>query len=148
MLKREIKYEDYDGNQTSDIFYFNLSKVELIELEVEQKQGFDRVLQHIIDTKDNKELIKIFKQIILMAYGVRSDDGKRFIKSEQLKEEFTQTEAYNALFMELASDDTAAYDFLTGLLPRDMSENISKKELQEKTALALGTKSPPVPPTN
>lgn len=128
MLKREIKYEDFDGNQTSEIFYFNLSKPELIELEVEYKQGFGKILESIVETKDNKELIAKFKQIILMSYGKKSDDGKRFIKSDQLREEFSQSAAYNELFMELATNDNAAVIFLTGVLPKDIAAEVEKAE--------------------
>jgi hypothetical protein len=137
MLKRVIKYEDFEGNDTSDIYYFHLSKPELLELEVEHTQGFAKILQNIIEAKDDKELIARFKQIILMSYGVKSEDGKRFIKNDQLREEFSQTAAYSALFMELATDDQAAVDFLTGVLPRDLGPEIEKamkaKEQEEKS---------------
>lgn len=129
MLKREIKYEDYHGDETSDIFYFNLSKPELIELEVEHEGGFAVVVQNIIDTKDHKELIKKFKQIVLAAYGKKSDDGKRFIKSDELREEFSQTAAYATLFMELATDDKAAAEFILGVLPKDMTKDTNVTEL-------------------
>jgi hypothetical protein len=138
VLKREIKYEDYDGEETSEIAYFNLSKPELIELDVEYGEGFGRVLERVIETKDNKEIIRLFKKIILMAYGKKSDDGKRFIKNDQLREEFSQTAAYSALFMELATDDEVAVKFLTGLLPSDMREGV--QESYTKTA-ALATET-------
>ena len=126
MLKREIKFEDFNGNQTSDIFYFNISKSELIELEVEYESGFGEMLQRIVETKNNQELIKQFKHIILMAYGQKSDDGKRFIKSDLMAQEFSQTAAYNELFMELATDDNAAVEFLTGVLPKDIAVEVKK----------------------
>jgi len=146
MLKREIKYEDFDGNEVSEIFYFNLSKPELIELEVEHKQGFGKLLQSIVETKDNKELVAKFKQIILMSYGVKSEDGRRFIKSDQLREEFAQTAAYSELFMELASDDNAAVIFLTGILPRDISAQLDKEDA--KVIPATSSATPPTPPTS
>lgn len=144
MLKREIKYEDFDGNQTSEICYFNISKPELIELEVEYDQGFGRMLEQIVESKDNRELVKRFKEIVLMAYGVKSDDGKRFIKSEQLRTEFSQTAAYQALFMELATDDNAAVIFLRGILPKDMLAEIDKAEKQNVQTLPV----PPPTPTS
>lgn len=156
MLKRKITYENFDGEEESDVFYFNLSKPELIELEVEQKQGMAKLLQNIIDTKDNRELIKTFKKLILLAYGVKSEDGKRFIKSDKLREEFSQTEAYNVLFMELASSDDAAVAFMDGILPRDMRGSITKEQIQANISEVAGElKSdavgvppvPPVPPT-
>ncbi len=126
MLKREIAYEDFNGNQVTDIFYFNISKTELIELEVEYQEGFGAMIQKIIDAKDNKALIKQFKEIILLAYGQKSDDGKRFVKSDQLREEFSQTAAFNTLFIEFATDDKAAAIFLKSVLPRDMIGDIDK----------------------
>lgn len=149
MLKRKIDYEDFEGEKQSEIFYFNLTKAELIELTFEDNEDFGTMLKRIINTKNNAELIKRFKQIILMAYGVKSDDGKRFIKNDQLREEFSQTAAYDVLFMELATNDEVAYQFLTGLLPRDLADTINKEDLKQKTAAALGTKTPipPVPPT-
>jgi hypothetical protein len=126
MLKREIAYEDFNGNPATDVFYFNISKPELIELEVEYDQGFSAMIQSVIDAEDNKTLIKRFKEIVLMAYGQKSPDGKRFVKSDQIREEFSQTAAYSALFMELATNDNAAVIFLKGVLPRDMVSEMDK----------------------
>lgn len=126
MLKREITYEDFNGDQVTEVFYFNISKPELVELEVEYEGGFGKMIQNVIEAKNNKELIRHFKQIILLAYGQKSEDGKRFIKSEKMREEFTQTAAYNMLFMELATDENSAAMFLQGVLPRDMSADLAK----------------------
>lgn len=126
MLKREIAYEDFNGNQTSDIIYFNISKPELIELESNYDGGFSGLIEAIVESKDNKALIQKFKEIVLMAYGQKSEDGKRFIKSDQLREEFSQTAAYSALFMELATDDGAAALFVKGVLPKDMRGELDK----------------------
>ena len=142
MLKREINYEDFNGNQSTDICYFNISKPELMELEVSYSEGFGTLLQNIVDTKDNKELVRRFKEIILMSYGQKSDDGKRFVKSDELCLEFSQTAAFQSLFMELASNENAAVEFLTGVLPRDMRNDI------EKASIAPTPTTPPLPPTN
>jgi hypothetical protein len=140
MLKRSITYEDYNGESLTEDFYFNLSKPELIELEVEFEGGFGRSLQNIIKAENTKALIHEFKRIILLAYGIKSEDGKRFIKSEQLREEFVQTDAYAQLFMELATDDKAASDFLTAILPKDMQGDVAK-------TLVAPVTTPPTPPT-
>jgi hypothetical protein len=129
MLKRRIEFEDFNGDQTSDIFYFNISKPELIELEVEYDQGFGKMLESIIESKDNRELVGHFKKLVLLAYGQKSEDGKRFIKTEQLREEFAQSAAYIELFMELATSDDAAITFLRGILPKDMVGDIDKAKL-------------------
>lgn len=121
MLKRPITYTDFDDNERTDIFYFNISKPELVELNVESDGGFGSMIKHIEETKDNKTLIAMFKKIILLAYGQKSEDGKSFVKSDEMREAFSQTAAYSQLFMELATDDKAAVTFLQGVLPKDLA---------------------------
>lgn len=121
MLKRTIKYEDFNGVEVVEDFYFNLSKSELIEMEAEYQGGLSDTLNRIIAAKDNKTLIAEFKKLVLNSYGQKSADGKRFIKSEVLREEFAQTAAYDMLFMELASNEDASSDFIQGIMPKDMA---------------------------
>lgn len=126
MLKREVKYKDFNDEEVVEVFYFNLSVPEVIEMNVEYKGGMAALLERIIETNDMREIIKQFKAIILMAYGKKSDDGKRFIKSDQLREEFEQSAAYHVLFMELVTNAGAAADFIKGVLPRDAEGKIDK----------------------
>lgn len=141
MLKREIKFEDFNGNEVSDVFYFNISKPELIELEVEYDKGFARVLEEIIETKNNKELIKKFKDLVLMAYGEKSEDGKYFLKSDEIRQKFANSAAYQTLFMELATDDNAATVFLKGVLPKDI---VAATDQDKPIRLPV----PPTPPSS
>jgi hypothetical protein len=129
MLKREIKYTDFDGNEVTDIFYFNVTKSEVVEVEVGHKQGMEEFLKNIVKTEDRQALVAEFKKIILLAYGEKSSDGKRFIKSDQLREEFSQTAAYDALFIELATSEDAAADFIKGILPPDLRSETEKQTL-------------------
>lgn len=122
MLKKRIKYIDYDGNEREEDFYFNLSKAELVELELSTEGGLQQLIQKITDTQDMPKLIDLFKRLILLSYGEKSENGKRFIKSKELSEAFTQTEAYSELFMELATDDKAASDFVNGVIPQGLME--------------------------
>jgi len=138
MLKHEITYEDYNGDTITEAFYFNLTKSELIELEVEHDEGMYEWLQKITKTNDRKTLISEFKKIILQSYGQKSPDGKRFIKTDELREEFSQTAAFNALFIQLATEDGIAATFIKGLLPKDLSAEIDK-------ATEVPEVSPPVP---
>ena len=126
MLKRDITYEDFNGNTVTEAFYFNLSKSEIIELEASYKEGLQETINKIIQAQDNKSLIREFKKIVLMSYGVKSDDGKRFIKSPQRREEFSQTAAYDALFMDLATSDDAAAKFIQGVIPADLAREVDK----------------------
>lgn len=117
MLKKTITYTDYNGVERTEDFYFNLSEAELMEMEMSTTGGMAEMIQRIVAAKDAPAIIKIFKDLVRKAYGVRSDDGRRFIKSDQISDEFCQTEAYSLLFMELATNDNAAAEFVNGIMP-------------------------------
>ena len=127
MLKKTITYKDFNDVERTETFYFNLTKTELTEMELSAAGGYADRVKKIIDAKDTPSLIKIFKDLILRSYGVKSDDGRRFIKSDELSLEFSQTEAYNQLFMELATNDEAAASFVNGIIPSDLAEAASKE---------------------
>jgi hypothetical protein len=126
MLKREITFTNFDGEKVTETHFFHLSKTELVEMEVETNEGFQARMAKIIASKNNKDLIKEFKQIILMSYGEKSEDGKRFIKNDELRDNFSQTGAYDQLFIELATDDKAAAEFIIGVVPKDLAEEALK----------------------
>ena len=126
MLKKIITYTDYNGVEKTEDFYFNLSKAEIMEMELSTYGGLAEMIKRIIDAQDGPAIIKVFKELILKAYGVKSPDGKRFIKSEELFTEFSQTEAYSNLFMELSTDADAASEFIKGIMPVEIPENATK----------------------
>lgn len=128
MLVKRINYTDYNGNQRSEDFYFNLNKGEIFNLQFGTEGGLDKAIQKIIQTEDTPKIVKIFQDVILNAYGVKSDDGRRFIKSEELSTEFKQTEAYSELLMELVSDEKKAADFINALMPKDLAEEAQKQQ--------------------
>lgn len=127
MLKREITYEDFDGNPQTETFYFNLTMAEIVEYNVGFEGGLEDTIRRIISTNNQKELLGEFKRIILMSYGERSEDGKRFIKSDELREAFSQSAAYDKLFVELASDVDALTLFITSIVPKDVAKEIAKQ---------------------
>ncbi len=122
MLKKNIKYVDYDGIDRAEDFYFNLNKAEIVELELGTTGGLTKTLEKIVQEKDNKRIVEYFKAIILKAYGEKSADGRRFIKSQELRDAFEQTEAYSELFMELSSNAKAAADFISGIVPKEAAD--------------------------
>ena len=122
MLKETIKYTDYNGVERTEDFWFHLSKAELMEWEMGTTGGLTEMIKRIVDAQDAPAIIKIFKELVLKAYGQKSPDGKRFIKSEELATEFSQTEAYSQLFMDLATDADKAAAFVNGIMPSDMVE--------------------------
>lgn len=117
MLKKTITYVDYNGSERTEDFYFNLTKAEIMEMELSTTGGLSEMISRIIAAKDAPAIIKVFKELILKAYGQKSADGKRFVKSAALSEEFEQTEAYSILFMELATDADAAAKFVNAIVP-------------------------------
>ena len=125
MLKKIITYTDYNGVERTEPFYFNLSKAELMEMELGVTGGMTEMLDKIIAAKDAPSLMKTFKEMIMKSYGIKSDDGKRLIKSEELSIAFTQTEAYSVLFMELITDDKAAADFVNGIIPNEIQTEVA-----------------------
>jgi len=131
MLKKRIKYVDYDNNEREEDFYFNLNKAEIAEMELSTEGGLQQWIEKIVDAQDTPQIIELFKKLILKSYGEKSPDGKRFIKNAQLSEEFSQTEAYSELFMELATDETAAANFVNGIIPQEFAEAATELSVVE-----------------
>ena len=126
MLKKTITYQDFNGDEVSEDFFFHLSKAELVEMELSHEDGLSEALQRIIAAKDGKGIVTEFKNIILSAYGKRSSDGKRFVKNADVREEFESSEAYSTLFMELVTDTDAAIEFINGIVPSGLAEDAAK----------------------
>lgn len=117
MIKKTITYTDYDGNERTEDFWFHLSKAELLELNYSLEGGLEIFLEKIISSSNTREIVAMFKKIILMAYGEKSFDGRRFVKSEDATLQFTQTEAYSQLFVEILSDPDKATELIKGMIP-------------------------------
>lgn len=128
MITKTIKYTDYNGVEREEKFLFNLSKAELMEMEMGTTGGLTEMIEKIIETHDQPSIIAIFKKLILKAYGEKSADGKRFVKVDDngkpLSTAFSETEAYSILFMELATDDAAAAAFVNGIVPSDLKNEL------------------------
>ena len=122
MLKKTVTYVDYNGVERTEDFYFNLSKAEVTEMELSVEGGFSKMLEEIVKSNDNARILELFKEMILKAYGEKSADGRRFIKSKELSEAFSQTEAYSEIFMELAMDEKAAAAFVNGIMPANLGK--------------------------
>ena len=126
MLKKTIKYVDYNGVEREEDFYFKLTKAELMEMEMSTTGGLTEMIDKIVKTKDAPAIIKIFKELVLKAHGIKSDDGRRFIKNDEIRNSFAETEAYSILFMELATDADAAAKFVNGIVPADATAGMDR----------------------
>lgn len=136
MLKKTIKYMNFNDEEVEEDFYFNLSKADLVKMEVGQKGGgLQEHLKRIVAAEDNgKEIIEEMEAIVKAAYGVKTEDGKRFIKNEQLWEEFKSSEAYSVFFMELVTDSEAAALFVNQVVPQDLQDAVKEATEQIETA--------------
>ena len=128
MLKKTVTYEDYNGTERTEDFYFNLNKAEITEMELGTTGGLSEMIKKVVATQDAPAIIKIFKDLVLKAYGEKSADGRRFIKiapdGHRLADDFAQTEAYSQIFMELAFDADAAAKFVNGIVPKTEGTNV------------------------
>lgn len=130
MLKKVIKFTDFNDEEVEETHFFHLSKADLVRMEVSQKAGWEVAMRRIIEAEDREALVREFEIIILGSYGQKSPDGRHFVKNEQLREEFRSSLAYEALFMEFMTDTDAAIAFCNGILPQDLLEE-SKDLLEE-----------------
>lgn len=124
MLKQPITFVDYNGNEVTEDFYFNLNKVELLDLEMSYEDGLEKHLKKLLEKNDGSSIMRIMQDIILKAYGVKSEDGRRFIKNDALREEFVQTEAFSELFMSLALNADKASEFIKQLIPANLADKV------------------------
>lgn len=129
MYKKTIKYTDFDDNERTEDFYFNLTKAELLELTMSTSGGLDNYLKKIIDAQDQVKIMELFKKIITMSYGEKSLDGKKFVKNPELLEDFMATNAYSELYTELATNSDAAIEFVKGIIPKEMAGSIEGSAL-------------------
>lgn len=126
MLKKTMTTVDFDGNERTEDYYFHLTKAELMEWNFSTDGGLEKHINKIIAEQDLKRIIELFKELILKSYGVKSMDGKRFIKSPEQTAEFMQTQAYSDLYMELATNAEAGAAFVKGIVPADLAREAEK----------------------
>lgn len=129
MLVKNIKYTDYNGVEREEKYYFNLSKAEAIDMELSKEGGFGEYVQKLVNANDIHSLIKVFKDLILLSYGEKSEDGKSFIKvnkdGHRLADDFAQTEAFSELYSELALNAEAGSNFIQGIMPKDLEKKLN-----------------------
>ncbi len=139
MIKKTVTYVDYNGVERTEDFHFNLTSAEVMEQELTTPGGFSALLQKIIDANDIPSIVEVVKKILLMSYGVKSDDGRRFVKSAELSEAFKQTEAYTMIFMEIATNAEKGVEFIQGIFPKDLVSKVMAASKAEPAGQAAGS---------
>lgn len=132
MLKKTITYNDYNGVSRTEDFYFNLTQTECIELETSVEGGLSETIKSMYQKQEASKIFPLFKKLIMLSYGEKTPDGKRFVKSEKLSEEFSQTPAYDSLFIDLISDTQHIIDFVNGIIPGDINVSDVMNEAEDK----------------
>lgn len=128
MLKKTIKYTDFNGVDREEDFYFNLTEAELAEMNLMTKGGLKGYLEAIINTQDTPAIAELFKTIINKAYGVKSPDGRKFVKSPEILDDFIYTQAYSNLYMSLIADADAAANFVNGIIPKNIADQANAQK--------------------
>ena len=131
MIKQDITYTNFEGEQETETLYFHLNKVELMEMQVSEKRGLAQYITDIQKAENNKEIFRLFKEIVLRAYGERSEDGKKFIKNERLREEFEGSLAYEELMVKIVTEADFAAKFVNGIMPAGMADQIAARMGQD-----------------
>lgn len=128
MIKKTLKYIDFNGNERTEDFYFHLTEAELTEWELSIDGGLTGVITRIINSQDQKQMIEIFKSLLMKSYGEKSADGRRFVKNQDVLDSFMQTQAFSDIYMELATNDKAASEFVNGLMPESVKQKMKSVE--------------------
>lgn len=127
MLKKTVTFTDFDGNERTEDFYFHFTEQELTEWELSIDGGLSGVLTRIMKSKDDRKTMELFKELVLRSYGVKTPDGRGFIKNQEVLDNFRFTQAFSDIYMELATNDKAASEFVNGILPTGLAEMASKE---------------------
>ena len=134
MLKKTFQYTDFNGNEQEETFYFNLSKSEVIEYELQERAGMSTTLQRIVEERDNQKILAHFKDLVMKSVGRKSDDGRRFVKNDEIREDFLASPAYDEMFVWLMSEPGAGADFVNNVLPQDLEGFVKKVQAGNQAA--------------
>lgn len=140
MYKKTITYTDFDGNERTEDFYFNLTKADVAKMEMSVNGGYAAMLRKIAGSNNAPVIRDTFEKFIIDSYGEKSPDGREFYKSEEITKKFMATEAYSVLFMELCTDSTSASEFVKGVLPKSLADQVDDSQLKLAAANSVSEK--------
>ena len=117
MIKETLTYVDYNGVERTEDFYFHLSKAEILDIETTMPNGsIEEWANSIFATREYDKLWKLFSNLVKQSYGIKSADGRRFMKSEEISKEFSETEAYPVLIEKFLTEPDFASNFFNSLV--------------------------------
>lgn len=132
MLKKEVNYTDFDGNEVKDVLWFHLNEIEIKEMDKDISGGLIKYMEKIIDTDNADALIDIFKDLMIRSYGIKTPDGKHFYKNDEIKNDFIHSAVFPKLYMEFITNTNAAVDFINGIVPADIRNKMAEMESSSK----------------
>lgn len=136
MIKKTITYKDYNDTERTEDFYFHLTEAELVDMQMSESGGLGELIQRVTNARDDIVTYNIFKDLFYRAYGEKSPDGKRFIKTKEVKDAFMQTEAASIIFMSLMQNEEEAAAFVNGIIPKKLLEEAAKVQKGKKANIA------------
>lgn len=129
MYRTDVTYENFEGEQVTETCYFNLTKAEMLQLQLQYPEGYQTYLQRLVDDNNRKAMIEEFKHILSMSYGERSADGRKFVKSEEISNAFMASEAYSELFLKFISEEGYVEKFMNAVMPKDIVAQLPSNSL-------------------
>lgn len=127
MLKKEVTYKDFNGNTVTDVLHFYLSEAQLMRLDAQYPDGLEGAIRGMVEREDKAAIFSLFEDLIALSYGVKSEDGKRFVRSDELQNEFLQSLAYDTLLVDIATSEEAAIAFFQGVTARALGKHLVKE---------------------
>lgn len=143
MLKKDITFNDFDGNEITETHYFHMTQADLVKMDMSRKGGMQVYVARIVAAQDGKEIIEVFDELLRMSYGTRTPEG-RFVRNQTMTEEFMGSEAYSALFMELVTDAAASAEFVNAIIPQGLEQAAAKLKQSSATQVPTPTPAPAV----
>lgn len=120
MLKKTMTYTNLDGQEVTEDFYFNMTKAELIKLQLREGEGFQDYITQVVNAGNGTAIVETFEKLVGLSYGEKIDG--RFVKKPGAFEAFMSTEAYSDFFYELVTSAKAGAEFINAVMPKDLVE--------------------------
>lgn len=139
MFKKTVTYRDFNDVERTEEYFFHLSTTEVLKLEKNKDGSLSEQLEKIQRDEDEAAMLDMITKLVLLAYGEKSEDGRRFVKSDKLVEEFTETEAYSQIFLDIMTNENELIDFITGILPKEMSQEVQKAMKEQEKLVPMSS---------
>lgn len=120
MVRREIKFTDFNGKSQTEVGYFNINKAELGKLQMRHNGTYLDYLKLLSERKKVEEMYNFVYELILDSYGEKDPEGRKFIKTPEMRTDFEQSLAFSEMIVDLVSNPDDLANFVKGIMPPDL----------------------------